>query len=121
MSKQQNQVSALVLPLSSTETPGTGNLIKKYLYHWPLFLLCVVILMVAAYYYLQIASPVYPITAALKFKTPTSASGAPLTVYGSNSLESLDTSNNPIIVENEIEVLQSKKIIYQVVNNLQLW
>lgn len=121
MSKQQSQLTALILPsAASADAPGISSIIKKYLYHWPLFVIGVTICLIAAYFYLQAASPVYPITATLKFKTPTSASGAPLTI-NDNSLENLDPASNPIIVENELEVMHSKKIIYKVVNDLRLW
>ncbi len=120
MSKQQAQLTALVLPGTGNETSSDQNIIKKYLFHWPLFIVGVILFSVGAYYYLKVTSPVYPITATLKFKTPTSASGAPITIKD-NSLDQLDPVTNPIIVENEIEVMQSKKLIYQIVKDLQLW
>jgi capsular exopolysaccharide synthesis family protein len=120
MSKQQSNITALVLPATGTESPAASNVIKKYLFHWPLFVVGVVLAMAGAYIYLKKATPVYPITATLKFKTPTSASGTPLTIK-EGSLNDLDPATSPIIVENEIEVMQSKKLIYQIVKDLQLW
>jgi tyrosine-protein kinase Etk/Wzc len=64
--------------------------------------------------------PVYPIVATLEFKAPT-ASSASLTVNQNSTEQQLDPIDKPVIVENEIEVMQSKKLIYQVVNELQLW
>ncbi len=121
MSKQKSQVTTLALPLTGSEpSSDTGNLIKKYLFHWPLFVLCAIITVVLGYFYLKVAKPVYPIVATLEFKAPT-ASSASLTVNQSSTEQELDPINKPIIVENEIEVMQSKKLIYQVVNQLQLW
>ncbi len=120
MSKQQTQLTALVLPAAGSDGPAFSSILKKYLFHWPLFVLGAALCLAGAYLYLKMASPVYPITATLKFKTPTTASGAPLTI-NDNSLDQLDPVNNAIIVENEIEVMQSKKLIYQVVKDLQLW
>jgi len=114
MNNQQAQIFAHIVPVSGTEPTVINNIIKKYLYHWPLFVLGVTLLMIAAYFYLKLASPVYPITATLQFKIPTRTTK-------DNSLENLDPSSNPIIVTNEIEVIHSKKLIYQVVKNLQLW
>ncbi len=108
MSKEQTHIIAQVLPVNGVDSGVTGNPIKKYLHHWPLFILSVTLFMVAAYFYLKLASPVYPITATLKFKTPTRS-------INDNSLENLDPSSSPIVVTNEIEVIHSKKIIYQVV------
>ena len=121
MSKQQSQVTTLVLPVTGNESSDSNSIIQKYLYHWPLFLLAVIIFVGLGVFYVKVASPVYPITATLKFKTPTSAGNALTIQSTSNSLDALDPVSNPIIVENEIEVMQSKRIIYQIVKDLQLW
>ncbi|MFD0750806.1 GumC family protein [Mucilaginibacter calamicampi] len=123
MSKQKTQtLAAFTLPGSGTEgqTSGMNLLIKKYIYHWPLFVLCTIITLVGAYFYLKTTVSVYPILATLEFKSPT-ASSASLTVNQNSTEQQLDPIDKPIIVENEIEVMQSKKIIYQVVDELQLW
>lgn len=120
MSKQQTQITTLALPVTENSTPAGNNLLKKYLFHWPLFALCAIIMLIGAYFYLKVTPPVYPILATLEFKAPT-ASSASLTVNQSSTEQELDPINKPIIVENEIEVMQSKKLIYQVVNDLQLW
>jgi len=121
MSKQKNQLTTFALPVTGNESSSeTSNLIKKYLYHWPLFVLAVIITLCVAFFYLKVANPVYPILATLEFKAPTSSS-ASLTVNQNSTEQELDPIDKPIIVENEIEVMQSKKLIYQVVNQLQLW
>jgi uncharacterized protein involved in exopolysaccharide biosynthesis len=120
MSKQNTQITTLALPISGEDSSSSGNLIKKYLFHWPLFVLAIIITLVLAFLYLKIANPTYPILATIEFKSPT-ASSASLTVNQSATDQTLDPINKPIIVENEIEVMQSKKLIYQVVNELQLW
>jgi len=122
MSKQKPQITTLTtLPILGSESSSdTSNLVKKYLYHWPLFILAVILALTAAYFYLKVAKPVYPIEATLEFKSPT-ASSASLTVNQNSTEQELDPIDKPIIVENEIEVMQSKKLIYQVVNQLQLW
>src|ERR1700761_1969394 len=120
MSKQKTQVTTLALPVTGNEPSGASNLVKKYIYHWPLFVLGVLVAFTAAYFYLKITNPIYPILATLEFKAPT-ASSASLTVNQSNTQQELNPIDKPIIVENEIEVMQSKKLIYEVVNELQLW
>jgi tyrosine-protein kinase Etk/Wzc len=121
MSKQNSntQIAAFTLPVSESKSTDTSKLIKKYIFHWPLFVLCSVLALVAAYFYTERTNPIYPILATLEFKTPVSSDG---TVTNKNGVDQqLDPIKTPVIVENEIEVMQSKKLMYQVVNNLQLW
>ena len=120
MSKQKTQVATLSLPGTETQTSSGSLLVKKYLYHWPLFVLCAIVALVVGYFYVKVTNPVYPILATLEFKAPT-ASSASLTVNSNSTEQQLDPIDKPIIVENEIEIMQSKKLIYQVVNELQLW
>ncbi|TWR27599.1 polysaccharide biosynthesis tyrosine autokinase [Mucilaginibacter pallidiroseus] len=121
MSKQNTQLTTFTLPVSeASSTSDGGRLLKKYLFHWPLFVLCAIVALVGAYFYVQNTQPVYPIVATLEFKSPVSSEGG--TVINKNGTEQqLDPINTPVIVENEIEVMQSKKLMYQVVNDLQLW
>ncbi|MGZ3756182.1 MAG: GumC family protein [Mucilaginibacter sp.] len=121
MSKQNNaQVTTLALPVSADNVTGASNLIKKYIYHWPLFILTTIIAFTAAYFYIKVTNPIYPILSTLEFKAPT-ASSASLTVNQNSTEQQLNPIDKPVIVENEIEVMQSKKLIYQVVNQLELW
>jgi len=121
MSKKNTQVTTLALPVSSGEsTSNMSDLLKKYIYHWPLFIVSIGLFLTGAYFYLKITSPIYPIFATLEFKAPT-ASSASLTVNQSTTEQQLDPIDKPVIVENEIEVMQSKKLVYEVVNQLQLW
>ena len=120
MSKQQTQVTTLALPVTGEEKSNSSLLLKKYLFHWPLFILSAIVFIGIAYFYLSIAHPIYPISATIEFKTPT-ASSASLTVNQSSTDAQLDPIDKPVIVENEIEVMQSKKILYQVVNQLGVW
>ncbi len=118
MNKQLNPSTALILPASSTEPSNSQNLIKEYVYHWPLFVVSILITIAAAYYYLATATPIYPITAAVRFTNPTTDNNKPI---NNGSLSQLDPINNPVVVEDEINVIKSKKLIYQVVENLHLW
>jgi uncharacterized protein involved in exopolysaccharide biosynthesis len=121
MSKKNinTQVTAFTLPSTDSTSTDTSKLLKKYLFHWPLFILGSILALVAAYFYVQRTNPVYPILATLEFKSPVSSDG---TVTNKNGVDqTLDPIKTPVIVENEIEVMQSKKLMYQVVNNLQLW
>ena len=90
----------------------------KYLMHWPLFLASFVIAMAGAFIYYKYAKPVYEITATLVIEdsnnTPTEEK-SPLVVF-----QELNNANAPKVVENEVEILKSYKLIKEVVDNLQL-
>ncbi|MXV17433.1 GumC family protein [Hufsiella ginkgonis] len=120
MSKKTAQLTAFALPGGESETSDISRLIKKYIFHWPLFLVAVVLAMVGAYFYIKATKPTYPIVATLEFKVPVAGEGG--TVLNKSGTETqLDPISNPVIVENEIEVMQSKKLMYQVIMDLQLW
>ncbi|AMR34046.1 hypothetical protein A0256_22660 [Mucilaginibacter sp. PAMC 26640] len=119
MSKQKTQLTTFTLPVGETDTSASGDIVKKYLFHWPLFVLGVILCIVGAYFYLKATKPTYPIVATLEFKGPTSSEGTVINKSGSD--QQLDPISTPVIVENEIEVMQSKKLMYKVVNDLQLW
>ncbi|MBW4890066.1 polysaccharide biosynthesis tyrosine autokinase [Mucilaginibacter sp. HMF5004] len=92
--------------------------ISKYLYHWPLFLLALLFTFSVAVVYLKLAKPVYDVTAELLIKednTVTNNSRA------ASVLQELDISETDKLVDNEIEVIKSRNLISQVVNDLQLW
>jgi len=118
MSPSNPQITTITLPVSQNQSIDFAKLLKKCLFHWPLFFLALSISLVGSYFYIKSTSPIYPIKATLEFKDDKTASG------GSNEktgLQELDQISTPVIVENEIEVMQSKKIMFQVVNELKLW
>jgi capsular exopolysaccharide synthesis family protein len=122
MSKQKTQIATLSLPTTdSLASSGQNNLLKKYLFHWPLFVLTVFLTIAVAYLYLRVTPSVYPISATIEFKTPTASSTQINVTQQNSTMETLNPIDNPIIVENEIEVMQSKKLIYDIVEQLQLW
>ena len=73
MSKQYSQITTVALPVNGDESSSNSNIIKKYLFHWPLFVLCTIITIVLAILYLQVAKPIYPILATIEFKSPTAS------------------------------------------------
>ncbi|OOQ57100.1 GumC family protein [Mucilaginibacter pedocola] len=119
MSKQNTQITTFTLPSESSTGSGGANLVKKYTFHWPLFVLSVILFFVLAFFYLKVTKPTYPIYATIQFKGPTSSDGTVINKSGQDA--TLDPISTPVIVENEIEVMQSKKIMYKVVTDLQLW
>ena len=117
MAVNNNQFATITLPVSQTQTVESSKLLKRYLFHWPIFILSLAVFIVGAYFYLQYTPPVYPVAATLEFKNVKTAD------YGQdkNNLQELDQISKPVVFENEIEILKSKKIMLQVVNQLNLW
>jgi len=92
-----------------------GAILARYFYHWPLFLISILLVSAGTYIYLQLANPVYEITATILVKDEKKSP------QEKSALQELDQSSSPKIAEAEIEVLKSKKLINKVVNDLQLW
>jgi tyrosine-protein kinase Etk/Wzc len=119
MAVNNNQFASITLPVSSqVETVDFAKLLKRYFFHWPLFFISLVVFIGSAYFYIQNTTPVYPISASIEFKNIKTQDYTPQT---SNLQGQLDPISKPIIFENEVEVMKSKKIMSQVVNQLKLW
>src|ERR1700733_8686428 len=116
-----NKFATITLPISQSQNSfDLSKLIKKYTFYWPIFLLSILIFLISAFLYIKFTKPVYPVNATLEFKNVNTPGGG----YGSgdkNSLQGLDQISKPIDFKNEIEVMKSKKIMQQVVNDLDLW
>lgn len=84
----------------------------KYLRYWYLIILALVLSFAYAYVYLKRYAPVYQVSATLLIKDEKK--------MNTEVLEKLDMAGNSKLVENEIEVLKSRALIGQVVDNLNL-
>ena len=94
------------------------ELLFRYIIHWPWFVVSLLLCLIGAWGYLYFQTPVYQISASIMIKDDKKGGG------GSADLESLGlggmmTSTQSI--DNEIEVLRSKTILKEVVNNLELY
>ena len=104
----------------SEEEVNIQEILFRYLIHWPWFVVSVIICIACAWGYLRLATPVYNITATVLIKDEKKGGGASM----SSELERMgldgfvSSSNN---VDNEIEVLKSKSLAREVVNNLGLF
>lgn len=92
-----------------------GNILYKLLQFWPVFTLLIAIAFSIAWIYLRYTLPVYKTTAVLLIKDD--KGGTPNT----DILDALDLFGSKKIVENEVEVLQSKTLMQEVVKNLHLY
>ncbi len=103
---------------TNEENDGTvvQQIASKYLPYWPLFLLASAIALVVAYFYIRYYTvPFYEATATLIIKDEKKGNEE------SKLVESLDQISAKKIVENEIEIIQSRKIMEDVVKALGLY
>lgn len=90
-------------------------ILNQCLYHWPLFAIGLLVTSAAAFFYLQTINPVYEVKATLLIKNEKKSSD-----QQTNSHD-IDLLNSTRIIENELEILGSKQLTSQVVNDLGLW
>jgi len=96
---------------------GTKNVLKRYFFHWPLFIIGLVLLISVACLYLAFVKPTYQIKASILIKDDKKPGDSPQAAM----LHEIGLSSSSDGVENEIGILKSKKLIGQVVQDLQLW
>src|SRR6476469_8507222 len=101
--------------------PDTNKVISlnqlwvRYMAYWPLFLLLFSAALAGAYIYLRYTVPLYESTARILIKDEKKGS------EDTKALESLNLLNTKKIIENEIEVIQSRTLVDEVVKNLFLY
>jgi len=91
------------------------QLVSKYLPYWPIFLLALIVGAGVAFAYISYATPIYEADATLIIKDEKKGN------EDSKMMESLDQISSKKIVENEIEVIQSRKLMSDVINKLGLY
>lgn len=98
-----------------TEEVSVADIFYKYVSYWTLFLLLLVIFMAGAWIYLRYNVPVYETNATLLIKDDKNNNP------GTDLMDALDLFGSQKNVENEVEVLQSKTLMQEVVKNLHLY
>ncbi len=83
------------------------QVVSKYLPYWPVFLLAMLLALSLSYVYLRYATPIYEANATLIIKDEKKGNEE------SKLVESLDQISSKKIVENEIEIIQSRKLMKQ--------
>jgi tyrosine-protein kinase Etk/Wzc len=91
------------------------QLASKYVPYWPWFLLAFVVAIGGAFAYLKFATPLYEAKAAILIKDEKKGNEE------SKMAASLNLISSNVIVENEVEVLQSYSLMHKVVNTLNLY
>lgn len=92
----------------------------KYIIHWPWFVGAVLVCLIGAWIYLRMATPVYNISATVLIKDDKKGGNT----GGMAGLEELGLSglvSSSQNIDNELEVLRSKTLVKEVVNQLNLY
>ena len=103
------------IELEETDEISLADLFYKYLSYWPFFLLLLLTSMSGTWLYLRYKLPVYQTTATLLIKDDKNSTP------GKDLQDAFDMFGSKKNVENEVEVLQSKTLMQEVVKNLRLY
>ncbi|MGN6617835.1 MAG: GumC family protein [Ilyomonas sp.] len=90
-------------------------IIFRYFPYWPLFALCIFISCIIAWNYLRFITPVYEAVATVLIKDAGGQSS------DSKMMQALNLSPFDKNVENEIEIIQSRTLMKEVINKLHLY
>jgi tyrosine-protein kinase Etk/Wzc len=100
------------LQVTKNKVQQDGNIINqllfRYLPYWPLFVIMFALGIMAAYAYIRYKVPVYGITASILIKDEKKGTDE------SKVLEQLNLFSSKKIVENEIEIVQSRSLLKEV-------
>lgn len=91
------------------------EIFDKYIPYWPWFILLEVIFLSSAWLYLRYKSPVYETTASILIKDQNNG------VNSIDPLQAFNLFNTNKSVDNEIEILKSRSLMQEVVENLNLY
>lgn len=101
-------------PKKEDNASNLRSFIGSYLYHWPLFLLVMTISLILAVIYANRFNDVYSIKTKLLIENEKKTSDA-------ESEKSLDAFDKTKAVENEMQVIKSRRLMEKIVWDRQLW
>ena len=101
--------------LQQNEETPTSQIIYKYLPYWPIFILFLILFGAMGYIFLHYSAPKYEATATLIVKDTKKGND------DSKLTASLDQINTSTIIDNEIEIIQSRTLMNNVVKTLRLY
>ena len=116
MEENRNNVGA---PQPEEEV-NIQELLFRYLIHWPWFVASILVCVVCAFAYLKVATPVYNVSATVLIKAEDKGGGATM----ASELEKMGLGGmmtSASNVDNEVEVLKSKSLALEVVEQLNLY
>lgn len=112
----QNEVHSNLSQEEEEQSVNVREILTKYLYHWPLFVIGVVLCLSIGFIYLRYASPIYVVNTSILIKDDKKGPSA----GAADLLNQLDMFGSTKVVDNEIEILKSKTLMRQVVDRLNL-
>ena len=116
MEENRNKVA----PQQPEEEFNIQEILFRYLIHWPWFVAFVLICVACAFGYLKIATPIYNVSATVLIKDESKGGGSTMaSEMEKMGLGGMMTSASN--VDNEIEVLKSKSLALEVVEQLNLY
>jgi capsular exopolysaccharide synthesis family protein len=96
-----------------------GNIVNQMLFryfpYWPLFIVMIVLGVAFAYVYIRYKVPIYESNASILIKDERKGADE------SKAIESINLFRTNKLVENEIELIRSRKLLKNVVKNLRLY
>lgn len=116
MEENRNKVA----PQQLDEEFNIQEILFRYLIHWPWFIVSVLICVSSAFVYLKTTTPVYNISATVLIKDEEKGGGSTM----ASELDKMGLSgmvSTKSNVDNEIEVLKSKSLALEVVEQLNLY
>lgn len=114
MSVKSAQFTTFAIPDSNKQTTHLGGTFKKFLFHWPLFAVGLLLSTGLLYGYLKFVNPVYEVKATLLIQDEKK------TATQQSPLREIDLLGSSKLIENEVEVFKSKQLISNVVSDLKL-
>ncbi len=110
-------MSALQVTKNKVQQDGNiiNQLLFRYLPYWPLFVVMVALGLAAGYAFIRYKVPLYEIDASILIKDEQKGSDE------SKVLEKLNVFASHTTVENEMEIVQSRALLSEVVKNLNLY
>src|SRR5687767_8535380 len=113
--KYMAQLSSKIASSKNDNKSGISDILFKYLPYWTIFILFIILCLAGAWYYLRITPPQYEISASLMLKDEKKGS------VDGQTINQLNLLAEKRIVENEIEIFQSRTLMQEVVKNLKLY
>jgi tyrosine-protein kinase Etk/Wzc len=104
-------------PTEETEVKNVRSILSGYIYHWPMFLICMALAMGIAFFYTKTLKSLHQVTAKISIKDEKSQGSSEQDA----ALQSLNISAKPKLIESEIEILRSRPIVGKLVSELDLW
>lgn len=114
MSTQMIPYSSIVEVSGENQSKNLKENISNYIYHWPLFVMCIITALSGSFLYGYFTDNIYEIKAKILINDERRFSGE------LPALKELDLFEKNKLVDNEVEVLKSRELVQEVVKDLNI-